>query len=124
MFDLDKTERYIIIFLSIALLAGIALVYHKKAHIVSDIRVNKFSVEDLSGIAGKRGVVPGARKININVAGPGQLSRLSGVGNVLAERIVKYRNENGKFGSPEDVIKVKGVGKSLYEKIKDDIAVE
>jgi len=124
MFNLEKSERYIIIFMSCALLAGIAFVYHKKTHVASDIRVKKFGVEDLSGRSGKGRAVLGARKININEAGPDQLSKLSGIGSVLAERIVKYRNENGRFGSPEDVIKVKGVGKSLYEKIKDYIAVD
>ena len=36
--------------------------------------------------------------------------QLNGVGEVLAERIIRYREENGPFTSVEDLMNVQGVG--------------
>jgi competence protein ComEA len=61
-------------------------------------------------------------KININTASEKELTQLDGVGPAKAAEIVKYREENGPFGSPEDLMKVKGIGTKLFERNKDRIA--
>lgn len=63
-------------------------------------------------------------KINVNTATAKELQGLPGVGEVTAERIVAFRTEKGKFKAPNDLLKVKGVGKKSLEKIKDLIVVE
>ncbi|MEZ4598460.1 MAG: helix-hairpin-helix domain-containing protein [Syntrophotaleaceae bacterium] len=63
-------------------------------------------------------------KVNINTAPVEQLQELPGIGKVVAERIVVYRTENGSFSSPEDLLKVKGVGKGVLKKIHDRIVLE
>ena len=64
------------------------------------------------------------RKVNINTAGENELaSSLDGVGEVLAGRIVGYREKNGKFKSIEDIKKVSGMGDKKFENIKDNITV-
>ncbi len=60
--------------------------------------------------------------ININTASLEELQKLSGIGKSKAEAIIEYR-KNNVFNSPEDIIKVKGIGKSIYEKNKDNIGV-
>ena len=60
--------------------------------------------------------------ININTASVDELQKLAGVGKSKAEAIVEYRNNN-RFNNPEDITKVKGIGKSIYEKNKDNIGV-
>lgn len=60
-------------------------------------------------------------KVNINTATKEQLDTLPGVGPSTAEKIIQYRNENGKFKSIEDIKNVKGIGESKYSKIKDFI---
>lgn len=63
-------------------------------------------------------------KININTASANELSSgLSGVGDVLAKRIVDYREKNGKFKTIDDIKKVSGIGDKKYESIKDFITV-
>ncbi|QWC00494.1 SLBB domain-containing protein [Mycoplasmatota bacterium] len=62
-------------------------------------------------------------KININTAGLEQLQSLSGIGIILAERIIEYRDNIGHFENIEDVMKVSGIKEYIYEKIKDDITV-
>ncbi len=63
-------------------------------------------------------------KMNINTASVEELTELPGVGKVVAERIVSYREANGPFKSPEDLIKVKGIGQRKLEKILPLITVE
>lgn len=60
-------------------------------------------------------------KININTAGAAELDKLPGVGPALAGRIIEYRNANGPFKDGEELKKVKGLGESKYEKLKDKI---
>ena len=65
---------------------------------------------------------PGAR-INLNTAGVDQLLSLNGIGQVKAKAIVDYRQQNGPFRSVEDVVKVPGIGRVTYEKIRSSITV-
>ena len=64
---------------------------------------------------------PQQEKININTAGAAELDKLPGVGPALAGRIIEYRNANGPFKDGEELKKVKGLGESKYEKLKDKI---
>lgn len=63
-------------------------------------------------------------KVNINAATAKELQGLPGIGQVMAERIVAYRAEKGKFKSTDDLLKVKGVGKKSLEKIRELISIE
>jgi competence protein ComEA len=63
------------------------------------------------------------QKIDINRAEPWLLEALPGIGEVLAQRIVDYRSENGFFQRIEDLLKVSGIGSATFEKIKDFITV-
>jgi competence protein ComEA len=63
------------------------------------------------------------QKIDINRAEPWLLEALPGIGEVLAQRIVDYRSENGPFQRIEDLLKVSGIGSAAFEKIKDFITV-
>jgi len=62
--------------------------------------------------------------VNINKAGAEMLVLLPGIGDILAERIIEYREENGDFASPEEIMEVKGIGEATFEKIRDFIRVE
>ena len=63
------------------------------------------------------------QKIDINRAEPWLLEALPGIGEVLAQRIVDYRSENGPFKRIEDLLKVSGIGEGTFDKIKDYITV-
>ena len=63
-------------------------------------------------------------KIDINTATVDQLSSLHRIGNAIAQRIMKYREENGPFKEIEDIMKVRGIGKKTFERIKHLITVE
>ncbi|MDH4268904.1 MAG: helix-hairpin-helix domain-containing protein [Dehalococcoidia bacterium] len=63
------------------------------------------------------------QKIDINRAESWLLDALPGIGEVLAQRIVDYRNENGPFRTIEDLLKVSGIGSATLENMKDFITV-
>jgi len=63
------------------------------------------------------------QKIDINRAEPWLLQALPGIGELLAQRIVDYRSENGPFRRIEDLLKVSGIGPVTFENIKDHITV-
>jgi len=69
-------------------------------------------------------VVTAGDKININTATKDQLTQLKGVGPVIADRIIEYRDKNGKFKTVEEITEVKGIGKGTFEVIKELITVE
>lgn len=59
-------------------------------------------------------------KVSINTADKEELMTLSGIGESKAENIIEYRKQN-KFNDVSDIKKVKGIGDSIFEKIKDNI---
>lgn len=62
--------------------------------------------------------------INLNTADEVTLQReLSGVGAAKAKAIVAYREANGEFTSADELLEVKGIGKAIYEKNRDKVAV-
>jgi competence protein ComEA len=63
----------------------------------------------------------GREKVNINTASKEELMTLSGIGEVRAQGIIDYRNGNGKFLKPEDLMKVSGIKEGSFSKIRDRI---
>lgn len=61
--------------------------------------------------------------VDVNNATAKELEQLKGVGPAIAKRIVDYRNEHGKFSSPEDLIKIKGIGNAKLEKMRPQILI-
>jgi len=58
-------------------------------------------------------------KININTATAAELDTLPGIGPVLGQRIVDYRETNGPFAAIEDIKNVRGIGDATFEEIKE-----
>lgn len=65
-----------------------------------------------------------AEKININKASAEELTQLKGIGPSHAAKIIEFREKNGPFKLPEDLMQVPGVGQKTFEKNKDLISVE
>lgn len=62
-------------------------------------------------------------KVNLNTASKEELMTLSGIGEVKADAMVRYREEHGSFQSVEDVKKIEGIKDGVFNKIKDQITV-
>jgi competence protein ComEA len=65
-----------------------------------------------------------AEKVNINTASQREIAELPGVGEVLAGRIILYRENVGPFESPEDLLNVYGIGMGKLEAVRWYISVE
>jgi competence protein ComEA len=62
-------------------------------------------------------------QIDINKASAEELTRLTGVGPSYAAAIVAFREKNGPFKEPEDLMQVPRIGQKTFEKNKDLIVV-
>lgn len=62
-------------------------------------------------------------RVNINTASVDQLKQLPGIGDVLAQRIVLYREFNGPFMTPGDLENVEGISPALVESLLPYITV-
>jgi competence protein ComEA len=71
----------------------------------------------VSGGPGGGAVVPG--KVNINTADAATLETLPRVGPAMAERIIAWREANGRFTAVEDLMSVSGVGEKTFDALKD-----
>ncbi|GIK61907.1 MAG: helix-hairpin-helix domain-containing protein [Ignavibacteriota bacterium] len=58
------------------------------------------------------------KSINLNTAGLNDLTKLPGVGEKTAEKILELRNQRGKFKRLEELMDVKGIGEVKFSKIK------
>ena len=61
--------------------------------------------------------------VNINTASSEELEKLRGVGKSMAKRIIDYRETHGGFANKEEIMNVKGIGKRVFENIKNNICV-
>ena len=62
-------------------------------------------------------------KININTATMQELHSLKGIGHKKAVVIMEYRKKH-PFKKIEDIMNVKGIGKKIFENIKNEICVD
>ena len=65
----------------------------------------------------------GGGLVNLNTATIEQLQTLPGVGPVLAERIIEYREGHGGFASVADLRQVTGIGDARYDELKSRVTV-
>ena len=84
--------------------------------------ITVWSVDDMVAASVTRPIYEDGR-VNINTADINELTSLPGIGDVRAQDIISYREENGSFTTTEDIMAVPGIKESVYEKIKDLITV-
>ena len=61
--------------------------------------------------------------VNLNTAGVEELDALPGVGEATARAIIEDRERNGPFSSPEDLMRVSGIGEKKFEKLEAMVCV-
>ncbi len=72
--------------------------------------------------AGRDGGQTAAQTVDINTATVEQLMSVPGVGQVIAQRIVEFREKNGPYSSVDDLLKVQGIGEKSLARIRERLS--
>jgi len=110
-----EQERGLVLLIAVGLLVGGAVLLWPRPQRATGEWGRPIAVE------GVRVMVPTfveAKKIDINVASAVELTQLPGIGPVLAERIIAYRQVHGSFATLDALTAVKGVGPSIVERLR------
>ncbi len=62
-------------------------------------------------------------RVNINEADAAVLEKLDGIGASTAEKIVEYRETNGRFNTVDELVNVNGIGEKKLDELRDYITV-
>jgi competence protein ComEA len=66
-----------------------------------------------------------AGPVNVNTADVASIAReLDGIGPAKAQAIVEYRQKNGAFRTPEDLLKVDGIGQKVLDQNRGNIRLD
>lgn len=69
------------------------------------------------------GSTGGGETVNLNTASAAQLDQVPGIGPVLAERIIDFRESHGGFQSIQELNQVEGIGPKKFEDLKDRVEI-
>ncbi|MCL4387440.1 MAG: helix-hairpin-helix domain-containing protein [Patescibacteria group bacterium] len=110
------------LFLVIFFLAGGAYVIKKSKEVKPEIKMdNTVETATASETAAEKSK---EELVNINTAAKEELDKLPGVGEVIAQAIIDFREENGGFQTKEDLKNVQGIGDSKFSDLEPLITVE
>ena len=132
-FAFTKNEQKVFLFLSVVFLSGVAIKIYKTYVIPPEAprfdyaQSDSVFLERSKSVNADSAAVPGAeiiRTVNVNTATKSELMMLPGIGEATAERILLYREEQGKFKKPADLKNIKGIGDKKFEKLKPYIEVQ
>jgi competence protein ComEA len=84
-----------------------------------DIPLQGEAAPSATGAAG----TSGDGRIDLNAADATQLETLPRIGPAMAQRIVEWREANGRFTSVEDLLAVPGIGDKMLEALRDLVTV-
>lgn len=116
-----RVERLTIIILSLALLIGAGILAQKRKRPLTALSIVENGVKEQFTLKEVEQMLKEERRININKADREEIETVPGIGKVLAERIVEYREYNGPFYSEKDLLQVGGIGEKKLEGIREYI---
>ena len=118
---ITKTQ-FLLLFMTLCFLISLLFLYEKASDTAAGtdytITVTQREPEPVTPEPPKEPVL-----VDINTATLDELQTLSGIGPVIAQRIIDYRTENGAFTSIEDLLNVKGIGEATLNKFRDRVSV-
>jgi len=119
--SLPASERGLILLIGIALLASGVVFYVSRERPPAALHNDPIVLEDVLVV---RPTFHDARKVDLNTASIVELVRLPGIGEVLAGRIIAYREEHGRFTTLDGLVAVSGIGPKVLEEIRDQVTID
>ncbi len=125
-----RKDRIAIAVFGVLILAGWgARLFFLRTESRDELRIIRGAVappapDSLSDSGVSSGEIGDSLKIDINRAAVAELEALPMIGPVKAADIVRWRMENGPFAHPSDLMKVKGIGPKIYERVQPYVKVE
>lgn len=89
----------------------------RKVENTSSIGIDSAAAPKTEIVTTEAGIEEISQMIDVNTADLEQLMLLNGIGQVIAARIIDYRNQHGPFTCAQDLLEVKGIGEKKLEKI-------
>jgi competence protein ComEA len=123
VFEISRTEKYVILFAVFLGILASGFLYFKKTRDRPELSVGSFG-EKKSPLTAIEKKIRLSRMININTAGKRDFEKLPGIGPVIAGRIVSYRDENGPFLDINGLKEVKGIGPAKFEILREYLSLE
>jgi competence ComEA-like helix-hairpin-helix protein len=128
--NLTASERNVLLFLSVTLLAGAGIRLFQKTfapdtkfdYRSQDSTFASLSREAVTEVEAEEQKVPSV--LDLNNATKEQLMTLPGIGSVTADRIIQYRNDQGKFTSADQLASIKGLSEKKVNRLKPLISVQ
>jgi len=117
---MQKAERIVVLGLLLITIAGVSGSCYSKQKGNSREVVSSDKAEALEDA---RIRIEKGKIVDINTANKFTLTRLPGIGPTLAQRIINSRRETGRFNSPPEIMRIKGIGPKKFESIKNNIIV-
>jgi competence protein ComEA len=81
------------------------------------------SGQDGNGSRGATGAPGAGALVNLNTATAAELEELPGVGPVLAQRILDWRTEHGRFTAVDELGEVSGIGEKIFAQLQPRVTV-
>ncbi len=128
---LTRSEQRVLLFLSATLIVGAGIRLYQET-VPTQRQFDYRSIDSSFAAFGEKlaadsvrqkGLPPGGA-VNINTASKEELVALPGIGPALADRIISFRENEGKFGSVGELQKVKGISKKKLEQLKPHVTVQ
>ncbi len=111
---MEKSAPYVLISVGLVFLALMAGYFIGRNSVSAPIQISKVPTVSSS---------VSAEKININTATVEQLQTLPGIGTVLAQRIVDYREKHGPYAKIADLTFVEDIGPERLVLLQDYVTV-
>ena len=120
-----KRDRTAITLIMVLIVAGWGIRFVRDRNTPRGLTVHRRAVEVPAALdsvgTGEYLSSPIFAPIDINTASPGEFELLPMIGPARAAAIVEYRETNGPFERPEDILNVPGIGQGIFEQIRSHI---
>ena len=113
---ITKTEGFILAFTAIFLCSLLMISMHERQEI------RETGVETDREVPQEE-FLPDVTPVDLNTADAQMLDELPGIGEVLAQRILSYREEHGRFEQVEELLEISGIGPKTLEGLRERVTV-